>query len=280
MINKKTNNYVKYDPAYIYNSGLQTFEILKSSQLYEMIYSSSKAIHTAPQRLKTDDENIDDDALEYEGLYQFCAFPAVEYDFTQKCNINLTPEDTAFITQHILNAKACEGTLLRYLVEHSELPIAKDFPGIPSQELPQDLARIQSLAKQFAKFIYIIHLRYNWIYSKYTDKEILARFEEKLNAYKGSDTDIDEILNAVTIKENSSKNFCKRVAELLTLDDMEGLDDCIIRREMHVKGSRRKIDNSSYVYDKKNRIHDYELSFRWETVYLFIEELRKGGYNG
>lgn len=30
MIGKSGNNYVKYDPAYIYNSGLQTFGILRS----------------------------------------------------------------------------------------------------------------------------------------------------------------------------------------------------------------------------------------------------------
>ena len=33
MIGKGVNNYVKYDPAYIYNSGLQTFEILRSIYL-------------------------------------------------------------------------------------------------------------------------------------------------------------------------------------------------------------------------------------------------------
>lgn len=38
MIGKSGNNYVKYDPAYIYNSGLQTFGILRSPQLYELIY--------------------------------------------------------------------------------------------------------------------------------------------------------------------------------------------------------------------------------------------------
>jgi hypothetical protein len=277
MVNRQTNNYVKYDPAYIYNSGLQTFEILKSSQLYELIYSSSKAIHATPHKLKTDNEDINNDAVEYEGLYQFCAFPTVDYDFTQKCNIDLTPEDADFITQHILNAKACKGTLLRHLVEHPEINISKEFPGIPSQELPRNLARIQDFAKQFAKFIYIIHLRYNWIYSNYTDEEIFSRFEEKLKAYRESDADIDEILNAVTIKENSAKHFCKRIADLIASDDMKAMDDCIIHREIRVKGSRRKIGNPSYIYDKKSRIHDYELSFRWETVYLFIEELRKGG---
>jgi hypothetical protein len=280
MINRKTNNYVKYDPAYIYNSGLQTFEILKSPQLYELIYSSSKAIHASPQKLETDEEDIDNDAMEYEGLYQFCAFPAVDYDFTQECDIDLTPEDAAFITQHILNAKACKGTLLRFLVEHPNIPLTNKFPGVPSQELPQDLALIQNLAKRFAQFVYIIHLRYNWIYSGYTDKEILDRFEEKLKAFMESDTDIDEILDAVTIKENSSKRFCRNIAEYIKSEDLKGLDDCIINRERHVKGSRRKIGNPSYVYDKKNRIHDYELSFRWETVYQFIEELRKGGNNG
>ena len=101
MIGKNTNSYVKYDPAYIYNSGLQTFGILRSPQLYELIYSTSKALHNAPKVTKMDDEDTNDDADEKSGLFQFCSFPNVDYDFTQKCTLDLTVEDKDFIVNHV-----------------------------------------------------------------------------------------------------------------------------------------------------------------------------------
>lgn len=67
-IGKGIGSYVKYDPAYIYNSGLQTFEILRSPQVVELIYSASKAIHNTPNAQKSDDENIADDALDKAGF--------------------------------------------------------------------------------------------------------------------------------------------------------------------------------------------------------------------
>jgi hypothetical protein len=280
MIKGQSRNYVKYDPAYIYNSGLIKFEILTSPRLYELIYATSKALHEVPEKYRTDNEEVANDAPGYDGLFQFCAFPEVDYDFTKECRIDLTPADATFIESHIVQAKECQGSLLQYIVAHPELPLAETFPGVPPAALPADLARIQRLAKAFADFVYLMHLRYNWIYSKYTDTEILEKFNRKLQAYRESSTDIEEVLQAVSIRENSSKFFCKRVAELIATDDMEALDRCITEREVRVKGSRRKIGNPAYVYDKQSRIHDYELTFRWETVYLFMQELRKGVGHG
>lgn len=132
MIGKSGNNYVKYDPAYIYNSGLQTFGILRSPQLYELIYSTSKALHNAPKVTKTDNEDTNDDADEMSGLFQFCSFPNVDYDFTQKCTLDLTVEDKDFIVDHILNAEACQGTLLRYIVDNPDFAIADSLNRFPS----------------------------------------------------------------------------------------------------------------------------------------------------
>ena len=169
IIGKNTNSYVKYDPAYIYNSGLQTFGILRSPQLYELIYSTSKALHNGPKVTKTDDEDTNDDADEKSGLFQFCAFPKVDYDFTQKCTLNLTVEDKDFIVDHILNAEACQGTLLRYIVDNPDFAIADRFEQIPSRQLPQEIGELQDLARRFADFIYMVHIRYNYIYSQYQD---------------------------------------------------------------------------------------------------------------
>ena len=283
MIGKNWTNYVKYDPAYIYNSGLQTFEILRSMQLYDLIYSASKALHNAPKASKSEDEDTNDDVGEKPGLYQFCSFPNVDYDFTQKCSLDLTAEDKTFITDHILKAEACKGTLLRYIVDNPDFAIAERFEQIPSAQLPTDLAKIQDLAKRFADFIYMVHIRYNYIFSRYEDYEMRTLFEEKLVEYRNSGTDIDQVLNAVNLRENSGKWFCKEVAERIAANDIKesgGLDQLIINRERRVKGNRRKIGNPAYTYDKKNRIHFYKLTYRWDTVKVFVEELRKEVSNG
>ena len=283
MIGKSGNNYVKYDPAYIYNSGLQTFGILRSPQLYELIYSTSKALHNAPKVTKTDNEDTNDDADEKSGLFQFCSFPNVDYDFTQKCTLDLTVEDKDFIVDHILNAEACQGTLLRYIVDNPDFAIADSFEQIPFRHLPQEIGELQDLARRFADFIYMVHIRYNYIYSQYQDEEMRIEFQEKLEEYRNSGTNIDKVLNAVSIRENSGKWFCKEVAERIAANDIEedgGLDQLIINRERRVKGNRRKIGNPAYIYNKRNRIHYYKLTYRWETVKTFAEELRKEAING
>ena len=104
-----------------------------------------------------------------------------------------------------------------------------------------------------------------------------------LQEYRNSGTDIDKVLNAISVRENSGKWFCKQVAERIAANDTVeggGLDQLIINRERRVKGSRRKIGNPAYTYDKKNRIHFYKLTYRWETVKVFAEELRKEACNG
>ena len=280
VIRKNQNVYVKYDPAYIYNSGLQTFEILRSPNLYELIYATSKALHQTPQKLIDDNDEFDNDANEHAGIFQFCSFPCVDYDFTNSCSLDLTAEDKNFIIAHILSAKACRGTLFRYLIENLPITIADRFSSIPSSKLPLEIARVYDNAKGFADFIYMVHLRYNYIFSGWEDKEIKSEFAEELNRYQESNLNIDEVLNNVVISENSSKDFCKDIARYIANDDYKELDDCIIKREVRVKGSRRKIGNPNFSYSPQNRIHYYKLNYRWETVKVFLDELRKGGANG
>lgn len=284
VIGRNSANYVKYDPSYIYNSGLQTFGILRNPQLFELIYATSKHLHAQPQKYKSEDEDTANDSEEKNGLYQFCSFPVVDYDFTKACTIALTKEDKAFIVDHISKAKACQGTLLKYIVEHKELPLAKEFPGIDENLLPDELRIMQKRAQQFTDFMYVVHLRYNCIYSEKNgirDEKMFEKFSIEHDRFKHSGINIDDVLDMVTLRENSSKMFCREVAACLASDKIAELDDCIIRRERRVKGTRRKIGNQTYSYDPKYPVHNYKLSFRWETVRAFVDELRgKEASNG
>lgn len=282
-IGKSMLNYVKYDPAYIYNSGLQTFGILRTAHLYEQIYSASRAQHDAVKPYTTEDENTANDADESVGLYQFCAFPAVDYDFTRACSLALTAADRDFITSHILQAEACRGTLLRHLVENDGLLLANKFEEINPDTLPPDLSTTYDHARRFADFVYMVHVRYNLIYSGYQDDEVREDFTSLLNDYRKSGTDIATVLDEVEIRENSSKRFCLDVAERLAANDVAdggGLDQLIIARERRVKGNRRKIGNPAYHYSSNARIHYYKLTYRWDTVKLFIDELRRAATYG
>ncbi len=281
VIGRDDTSYVKYDPAYIYNTGLKAFGILRGEQLYGLIFSASKSLHETPKPKRHDDENMNDDAADKAGLFQFCSFPNVEYDFTQQCSLDLTPADTEFITEHILNAEACKGTLFRHIVESPDFPLADRFEDIPTHLLPPHLGKLQANAQRFADFVFMLHVRYNYILSQYTDEEMRNVFDETMAQYLESGTDIEKVLRAVNIRENSGKVFCKACAERIAANDIEkggGLDQTIIKRERRVKGSRRKIGN--YAYDKKRPVHYYKLTYRWETVKVFAEELRKGAANG
>ena len=282
-IGKGTNSYVKYDPAYIYNSGLQTFEILRSAQVEELIYSASKAkvLNNEFKILKTEDEDVADDIGKYSDLFQLCPLPhGLDYDFTKACSLDLTDADRDFIIDHILTAKACQGTLLRYLVDNPKLKLPKEFEDLGDCPLPKDLAELQDLARRFADFIYMVHVRYNYIYSDYQDEDMYDEFMRLLRIYKSCGTNIESVLAAVDIREDSSKWFCKEISQYIAAEDIEKLDQTIINRERRVKGSRRKIGNPVYKYNSRKRIHYYKLTYRWETVRQFIEELRKEAANG
>ena len=210
-------------------------------------------------------------------MFQFCSFPQIDYDFTKACSLDLTIADCDFITDHILKAKACQGTLLRWLVDNPQTSLPIRFEHLRDCHLPKALADLQDLAQRFANFIYMVHVRYNYIYSGYHDEKMLEEFMQLLKAYRHSGTDIDTVLAAVTIRENSGKWFCKEIAQCIAAGETAEsglLDQAIINRERRVKGSRRKIGNPSYKYDKKNRIHYYKLTYRWETVRQFMEEFR------
>lgn len=74
---------------------------------------------------------------------------------------------------------------------------------------------MQDLARRFADFIYMVHIRYNYIYSQYQDEEMRVEFQEKLEEYRKSGTDIDKVLNAVNIREDSGKRFCEKLRSAL-----------------------------------------------------------------
>lgn len=280
-IKKGLNSYVKNDPAYIYNTGLQTFGIMRCSSPYGPIYDTSKASHNAPKALRSDDEDTADDDAEKSGRTQFCSFPTdVEYDFMESCSLYLTTADREFILSHIQTADALQGTLLLYLINHPEIDIPDEFDDLGACPLPKDLAELQDQARRFSDFMCMVYARYNYIRSDYEDESQGEEFEYWLQKFRESGTDIDTVLATVDleVRDRGCKTFCRRVVECVATGATDAyceLDSLIISREAQVKGARRKIDNpAAPAYDSRKPTGT-KLTYRWATVKQYLKELRK-----
>lgn len=271
MIERPGDSYVKYDPAYIYNSGLRTFEIVRCKSVHQAIYNLSKKLHAQPKAFRSDDENVANDAEELTGAIQPWDVPLnIEYDFLKECPLTLTAADKTFIRKKMLSAPASQDTLLSYLLEHPEVRRLGEFPWIMSEDLPSDLRQLYDNAIAFSEFVYLLRLRYYWLYSSKQDKEVLEAFNTQFDYVRSHNYDMEAIIDSSGSYHQSTRNFCLSSYQAAMNDNMEELDSLIIRRERQLKGSRSKIGTDGYSGNGSAR-----LNYRWETVGVYLNELKE-----
>lgn len=280
----KGEKFVKYDPAYIYHTGLLKYGILRDPDLYGAIARASEDLKGQPRAFRSDDEDVNDDAGEKTGNNQFCEYPKVDYDFLvdgpDKFTIDLTPEDKSFILEHM--KAGSRGSLLNFLLDIVDKPgfvVPQTFRDIApfKKDMPEDMRLLYDKARRFSDFMYVIHLRYNCIFSEKNcpsgvDQKILSKFEEELDTFMKSGTDIRDVLYDLPVREQGCLEFCKAAAGHLAASDLNGLDRLIIDREARVKTSRKKIGTPGVPY---RPVHYHRLTYRWETVHDFLGELKK-----
>lgn len=272
----KGEKFVKYDPAYIYHTGLLKYGILHDPHPYKAIYRASKALNGQPHTFRSNDENVNDDAGKLTDIAPFCEYPDVGYDFLvdgpDKFTIDLTPEDKSFIIEHM--KAGSRGSLLNVLldrVDDSDFVVPDTLEGLGNY-IPDDIRYWYDKACMFSDFMYVVHLRYNCIFSQYNDSQVLNDFESELEKFHACGIDIKEVLYGLPVKEQKCIKFCIDAAEFIAAKNLDGLDNLIIMREEKVKQNRKKIGTPGYPY---RRVHYHKLTYRWETVREFLCELKK-----
>ncbi len=280
-----SKGYVRYDPTYIYSTGLYRFGILLNDNLEEMIYIASKKYHERPEKLQSTDKEQGDSEDLY-GNFQFCLIPTdTGYDWEKKCSLDLTGSEARFLMSHITNSVACKDSLLTYILnKRLDIGDVESFEAFATKyadALPEGLRRTVLNARYFAELIDGLFYWYNCLFSGNSDSDMQAKFNDwrstQFIKYK------DKMLEAVTglkFNDNGSVTFCQSAILFIENEDWDGLTKLIIARERAIKLSRSKIGNSDYSYNSKSPIHDYTIQFRWETVRTMVQEIYKGLENG
>ena len=282
--------FVKYDPTYIYMTGLRTFGMIKGDiDIYRLIFERSQQMGQVKPKYRASEEGEMSDSEDLSGLTQFFSVSGEEYDFESgdMLPLELTKREADYMKNHITNSMKSMDSLLAYILRNNKDVLPEyDSLGNIWQDMPEDFTDFMKqykMGQRFSHLAYVVQLRFNHIMAMFNEQEeeandLQARIEEILDLYPSDFTHqaIDDMLffirNRVT--EATVITFCKRAVRLIEKRAWDDLDDLIVAREKAVKPGRNKLRNPKYKGEERG--WPSMLSFRWnEIVYQVINEIRE-----
>ena len=292
--NLDKGQYVKYDPTYIYGTALHRYGIMRHDDIEGMIFQQSRLNHDKPVRYEGSDIEPGDTG-EDPSANLLCDFIGLDltYPWESYCSLSLTKAEAEYLRDHMKGCAAAKGTLLEFLLNHTgeydNFLTAKKFKEFSESicaktDVPESIRSMVGLARHFSDLVRGLFHRYNMIYSKGTDLGADPDPEcEKdfLDWYSGVFLRDKEMMKAsldgiYVTDRGESVDFCRKaIAALEKGQPFAELDRIIIARERKIKTTKSKIGSRGF-YDFDGRIHDYDLSYRWETISLMLREIEEG----
>jgi len=272
----KQKRSVKMKPSGIYWSGLRSLGILRTEKI-TLPLACALTVRRAKKRreteLKTDGESYDDLTAADTGETLFLPLHP-EYDPEKEASIDLTKKEAEFLEDCITRSFWTRNSMLSFLLK--EKLICESFFDIPEDLLPRDLKRDYQLARGFARFIYGAHIRYNVIYSGYTDEAMEAEFHAWRRDFFNEPFALEPILARISCNPQLAW-FCSRFLECAKKNDLAAMDELVVNRELSVKGERAKLRKTNeYRYDPGRPIHAYYLDFRFGRASVIIQDILNG----
>lgn len=284
------NKFVKYDPTYIYVTGLRTFGMVKSdSDIYRLIYDRSKQFIQEKPKYKASEEGEMSDSEDLNGLQQFFSVSGEYYDFDhgQELVLDLSRKEAEYIKNHIITSFRSCNSMLAYILRNN-VDILPEYDALASiwHNMPEDFNELliqYQMGRRFSHLAYVLQLRFSYIMAIYNEQEDDAKdMQEEIEsiiAQHPSDftsQPINEMLffihNRVT--EITVITFCQKAINMIEKKNWNELDELIIARERAVKPGRNKLRNPKYKGEERGWPN--MLSFRWnEIVYQVITEIRE-----
>ena len=287
----KDEDFVSQNPTYIYWTGMVKLNIKKKTDSpYRQIFNYSSS-------LNEDDGASGDDTSPNINSF-FCDLPDKSTIFDKKGKMNdiislkLKRNEAEFLKKHICSSEGTKDSLLAFLLANDNKK-KKDFlkfkPSSKNEKLNEQLI----LAQKFTRFIYPIHLRYNYLFAKKCNGDPKS-WEDKFKIELKNSHDVynqktlDSIFNCINgkLNDNGVKNFCERILKCIKSkkikqsDKLKQLDKEIINRELSVSKGRKNNSSPPKLSHPETYtfypVHNHMLTYRWDTAWEIIKAIRKG----
>ena len=294
---RSRDGFVKYDPAYVYQAGMETYGLVpRGGNVYAFLAERSAQYQSTPKKHRGNEES-GDDSEDLTGSRQIFKTCGLSYDFRSKepLSIALSHKEAEFLKRHMV--AATHGSLLSYLLDsglYENIPDrnfdSDDLGEFLKDNVPDELYRTYSLALRYSRFAYLLRLRYAMQYNVLVGAEEAAEKESAEFIHIQTDYSdeftpdaINEIVQFVSsrVSEETCKTFISKCAYLITEKNYEELDRQIALREKTIKGIKRsKLIN--YKEMQKGRPFDLPapMAFRWNTIVKkVLSEIKEGMRN-
>ena len=283
--------YVKYDPAYIYQAGMETFGLVKSAgNIFRLLAERATANGNTPRRQSGTAES-GDDAGETSGNKQIFMTCGEDYDFREKSELrmSLSHKEASFLRRQII--AAVPDTMLGMLLDSDLYKTAcelrfEDLDGFFTDNIPDRYYETYILARRFSRFAQLLRTRYAMLFdlavgANRAEDERQSFFSQlETNSAEFTPEAIGEIISFVSpiVSEGSCKRFCLNASALIAEKDWEKLDKLIENREIEIKTLKRsKLRNAREFEPGKPFESPKPMSFRWDTIVCTVlKEIREG----
>lgn len=284
--------YVKYDPAYVYQAGMETYGLIPyGCNIYATLAERSAIYQNMPKKHKGNEE-AGDDSDDLTGNHQLFKTCGVDYDFSHRepLDIKLSHQEAEFLKNQII--RNTPGSLLSYLLDSGLYENVTDYffedlGKILQDKIPEKLYQTYSLALRFSRFACLLRIRYAMLYDFAVNADEAASEEQsKFNAmfsefrYDFTPEAIEEIVRFVSsrVTEESCKLFIKKSAVIIADGNFEELDRQITLREKTIKGVKRsKLINAKDFERGKPFESPTMMAYRWNTIVrAVLTEIKEG----
>lgn len=282
--------FVKYDPTYIYSSGMATYGMIPDTSIYQLIREISQGDAENPHnKRKLKGEDYTEDAQDLTGENQSIRTSGEKYDFFNGSTmpLSLSATEAYFVKKKILESSSCKGTLLAFLIDEDNLSLTEEMGYYELVQqlkgLDDDVRDVYDKSVLFSKLIHLIDWSFNHAYySSFSNGEqteaCQQAFDQLYEIHKDTIRDYasyESLFDYIRMKDPMLTDFCENCYHEITekgRDSLHRLDELVTSRERTVKRERSKIGNSAYRTVK--RLNPGYNEFRWTTVKTMVNEIR------
>ena len=284
------NKYVKYDPTYIYVSGMATYGMIPDTSIYQLIREISQGDAENPHnKRKLRGEDNTEDSQDLTGEKQSIRTSGEKYDFFNGSTmpLSLSATEAYFVKKKILESPLCKGTLLSFLIDKDSLSLPDEMGYYELVQqldgLDDEVRDVYDKSVLFSKLVHLIDWSFNHAYyTSFGNEEQAAAcqqaFERLYELHRETirnHTCYELLFDYIRMKDPMFTDFCENCYHEITekgMDSLRHLDELVTSRERTVKRERSKIGNSAYRTIKRQNPGYNE--FRWTTVKTMVNEIR------
>ena len=291
-----SGGWVKRPPSAIYWAGIRRYGIFTQGKMSLTEYAkisgimkkSKQDIKKMGSRNDDADEHSSDDA-DAGALFSTTFWnwsPSLlgrtnDLSWIDSLTMKLDPDEAMFLKSQIEFTQ--KDSLFAYILENNLSNIAEmdsfiDFcDSNIIRTFPAQLQNDVLMAYEFSRFIAGVFARYNIVVSNGKNKDANKIWEMyQRNIPENTSLDIDAIRNRLRINNPGLIQFIKTIRKHLISGDTSALDECIRKREEHLKGPARAKMNHPRESDDDKWVGNVWLEYRFGNAMTIARDIFDG----